>query len=438
MKKLIALLLALCLFVTLGLSLVSCGDGDDGDTTGDNTADGGQNGGGNNNGGNNNGGTGDGIGDTPANGGGTTELNCQNGGGHVYGTPEITHTATHITTKHVCGVCGHEESSTVAVETVVGGEEGWNNAFEAVTFENYTLTVNLGGGHTNTVIVTEDALYYQAFDNILYTVKQADGTWTNYMSEYGGPWIVDTGCDDGAYLSAKRMATLSISYANFFSRFTYDATSGTYVCQDPVTVICYDGGGTELMYCFNNVVKVANGNVIYIDCSYSFESDLSDSMHFIYDNIGISTVSVPYSVMANATPGTVGNPFGGGEVEDGNDATPEENAEAREYFYTKFGGAWYSEDDEQGIVIGETTFSFTYGDGSYLTYEYYVNYSTVQARATSDYYFTEAMRNQLQSELGMSIDEYIELVASMGFMDIPYGSSGNVFTFGGVNYERVS
>ena len=56
MKKLLALLLVLALTLSACLVLTACGDGDEGDTTGDTTADGGQSGGGANNGGNNNGG----------------------------------------------------------------------------------------------------------------------------------------------------------------------------------------------------------------------------------------------------------------------------------------------------------------------------------------------------------------------------------------------
>ena len=320
MKKILTLVFVMIMALALCVSFVSCNGVDD-----DDDKPGIEGNGDNNNGGNNNGGIGD-INAGVAGGGGTLDYNCKNGGEHMYNTPEITHTATAITSKYTCGICGHVESKTVTVDTVVGGEQGWNNAFEKVTFNNYTLRVRISENENNQVILSEDALYYQAWDNVLYTVKQADGSWTNYMSEDGGyTWEYEAGCDNGAYNAAKRMATLSITYTNFFSRFTYDQATGTYVCQDVVEVDCYDGHEIERMYCFNNVVKVADGNVIYIDCDYSFETDLSDPKHFIYDNIGMSKVTVPYNVLANAVPGSVGNPWGGGYDEEPDDEVGGEN-----------------------------------------------------------------------------------------------------------------
>lgn len=368
------------------------------------------------------------------NGGGTLESNCQNGGAHIYGMPEITHTATLITSKYVCGICGHEEIKTVTVDTVVGGEEGWNNAFENVSFNNFTLRVDIDEEHNNNVIVAEDGIYYQAGYFVFYSVKQADGTWTNYISS-GDQWTFEKGCDSSGYEFAKRMATLSLSYKNFFSNFTYNSATGTYECAEAVPVVCFDGGDAETLYCFNNVVKVANGSVIYIDCDYSFEEDLSDPMHFIYDNIGLSKVTVPYEVMNSAVAGSVGNPFGGGPSVEPDDSENESVGSSGSIQAAI--GSWYNEEEGQSLALSYDTFIMYMDDGSYVEYSYGFDSDYVYARVTGEYYFTEAQAKIIEDETGMSADEYMEALAMMGEMPMGYELiDTDTLMFGGLVYTR--
>ena len=88
-----------------------------------------------------------------------------------------------------------------------------------------------------------------------------------------------------------------------FDKFVYNEAEGTYTSTERIAATYYDHDGNidGTLYCFNSVVKVADGEIIYISSSYDFGNESSNTTYsFIYENIGISEVSIPQYVIDEA------------------------------------------------------------------------------------------------------------------------------------------
>ncbi len=120
--------------------------------------------------------------------------------------------------------------------------------------------------------------------------------------------------EDGSGLSSfKREAILEIKYVDQFDKFTYNAETGEYTCADVIECLAYGYGGggsiSQTLYCYNNVVKVADGKISHIQCDYYVDSETKDDetrmqMSFIYYNIGMAELEIPEDVKNTATPET--------------------------------------------------------------------------------------------------------------------------------------
>ena len=234
---------------------------------------------------------------------------------HRFGDPKITQSADMIRRTYTCEVCEYEKIEETEIDSVIEGEASWDQAFsnlELVNFSGYVYFYHAGKlTRTNHCRVTETSAYYhiEGYREFYTTQNDDETTYTTYYRENKtSPFsLLDNNTD--AYLQAvKTEAMLKISYESYFDLFEYDEALGAYVYDGAVETAAYRSDGTPYsrqMYCYNNVIKVADGKITYIQCDYYFEGDLDDMEEgdrksFIYYDIGMTTVTVPLEVSENA------------------------------------------------------------------------------------------------------------------------------------------
>ena len=300
MKKIFSLLLVLTLFFTL----VGCG-GEEEQPAGDNNTPQEEN-------------------SVVVEGGDST---CE----HSYGNPEVTYQDNKIILVSECVDCGAKKTEVQVVDTTVDNAASWDETFQGFKLENFTMKVYIGGKNNpqgvNHCIVTNDAVYYHLARAVeYYALKNADGSYVLYYSEYDYNYNNNTYTKDQFYYvngefakecleGAKVETVLQISFATNFDKFTYDSATGTYRASELIAAKYYDQDGRELgtLYCYNSEVKVVNGKISSISCDYLFPEDngqipaIPETPEYSleYYNIGISQVSVPEEIVKNAPLGDI-------------------------------------------------------------------------------------------------------------------------------------
>lgn len=302
MKKILLFLMIL----TFGFTLASCGE--EGGVEG-----------------------GDGNDDIIIEGGEDTVCEGLDGGEHAFGNPEISYSDNSIKMVFTCVNCGHVKKVTQKVDSKVEDDVEWDNVFEGFKLTNFTMNVHWededGDTQDNHCIVTENAVYYHIPGSVeYYAVRSADGSCIAYVSMYNYdyetgnrtkmPFIKGTGeAAEQLLVGAQYETVLQISFAENFSKFTYDAASATYSSTEEIAANFLDEDGSVLgqLYCFNSKVKVVNGEIYYISSDYTFheEYEENDSYSFEYANIGVSSVTIPQEVIDGATEGNLDDIFGG-------------------------------------------------------------------------------------------------------------------------------
>ena len=233
---------------------------------------------------------------------------------HQFDSPETTYSEGKLTITYTCVDCGYKKVEVSTVDAEVDSVTEWDALFGNFNLTNFTMDVYITGeGETqnNHCIVTEYGLYYHIPDAIEMYIVKVDGTWVGYELE---EWdedskfeIIEGTQEELAEMCAdySRETIVQISFADNFEKFTYNPADGTYTCAEKITATYYNNDGEIAgeLYCFNNVVKVADGKILHISCEYNFgEEDYHDeyTYSFIYDNIGLSEVSIPQSVIDEA------------------------------------------------------------------------------------------------------------------------------------------
>ena len=229
---------------------------------------------------------------------------------HVYGNPEVTYADKKITTKYICVDCGYEKVEEQEVKTEVDNAVSWNEAFKNFKLTNFSMIVehkySSGNTHQNHCIVTDNAAYYCIpGSREFYTVKNADGTCSTYGrhgSESVFAKMEDT--SDSYLVGAQTETVLQISFEDNFDKFTYDKATASYVYEGEITSKYYAFDGTLYgdLICYDNVVKITDGKISYIEAKYYFPSDseesrANDTASFVYYNIGVSEVEIPVAVI---------------------------------------------------------------------------------------------------------------------------------------------
>lgn len=240
---------------------------------------------------------------------------------HDFAMPEIIQEANAIKRVYTCSLCGYEKTETTVISSVVEGEASWTQAFENLELVNFEMDVYMtfeNETQHNHCITTEDGVYYHIPGaREFYSVKNSDGTYTTYAREAKSAELSDsdpfyklTDTSDKYLKQAQTETILLVSFADNYDKFTYDEAKGAYVCADPIPTTPRLADGTpypQQMYCFNNVVKVADGKISYIYSEYYFvypngttSKDEGVKASFTYANIGMCKVTVPKIVSENA------------------------------------------------------------------------------------------------------------------------------------------
>ena len=231
---------------------------------------------------------------------------------HAFGNPEVTYADKKIIIKRVCIDCAYEAIEEQEVETEVDNSVSWNEAFKNFKLTNFTMEVYFdysGYKHVNHCVVTDTAAYYCIPDaKEYYTVPNSDGTYTTYARSGSENHFWKVSDNSNKWLIAAQTETvIQVSFEDNFDKFVYDEASGSYVCADPIGARAYMPNGEDYMdmFCYNNVVKLTDGKISYIEAEYYFEESekLTQKKSFKYYNIGISAVEVPRDVIDNAVAG---------------------------------------------------------------------------------------------------------------------------------------
>ncbi len=232
---------------------------------------------------------------------------------HLYDTPEIVQETGKITKTYPCQNCEYKKTEIITIDTVIKDSSAWNLAFENLELKNFEMRVsfvqNGEVAFTNYCIITDDGAYVSYGDGAreVYSKKKSNGEYEVYekeTEEYGGSgqWLLYDDKDGKFYSSFVREAVLGITYTENYSKFTYNEETGEYTCSENIECTAYSFDGSvypNKMYCFNNVVKVADGKISHIECDYYFEGaemPENSSQSFIYYNIGIAEFEIPESV----------------------------------------------------------------------------------------------------------------------------------------------
>lgn len=234
---------------------------------------------------------------------------------HYFADPVIVQSANMIRRTYTCETCGYEKIEETEIDSVIDGEASWDQAFsnlEMVNFSMYVRFYRAGAlEHTNHCRVTETSVYYniEGFTEFYSVQNDDETTYTTYYRDSSrNPFSLLDNTTDAYLVSAQTETMLKISYESYFDLFEYDETLGAYVYDGTVETVAYLPDGTpypEQMYCYNNVVKVADGKISYIECDYYFEGDFEymgegDRASFVYYDIGMTSVTIPLDVIENA------------------------------------------------------------------------------------------------------------------------------------------
>ncbi len=234
---------------------------------------------------------------------------------HIFGTPEIVQETGKITTTTKCQFCDYAKVEVITVETVVKDETSWTRAFENLELKNFEMRVSFSHedypemNYDNYCIVTEDGAYVSYGDDsrIVYTKKQANGEFAYYLKDYyTDGWKFYNDKEGEFYNGFSREAVLQIDFKEHFNEFVYDEEKGAYTCDSEVQCTAYMLDGSvypEKLFCYNSVVKVADGKITHIECDYRFETQPENmKTKFIYFNIGLASFEIPEEVKTNAIP----------------------------------------------------------------------------------------------------------------------------------------
>ena len=240
---------------------------------------------------------------------------------------ETTHGADYIETVYTCDVCAYTYTDRITIETVVPDEKSWIDAFNELDYTNYTINVYFeafGSPINNKVCISETAAYYlmdysavSDMDNAYleyYSVQNEDGTYNNYVRDSKNEqFMLLNDHSNMGYVNARMESLLALKYDQHYDSFVYNEEKGSYICTDIIETDYHpDPENTEYnlpIYCKNVEIKIADGKIIYVSSDYVVwygqtgtptESDFQSQL--LYDNIGLTVVTVPSDVLENALP----------------------------------------------------------------------------------------------------------------------------------------
>lgn len=243
---------------------------------------------------------------------------------------ETSHGADYIETVYTCDVCAYTYTDRLTVDTVVPDEKTWIDAFNDLDYTNYTVHAKFGDeGNTydNKVEISESAAHYLIggyFQDSpvgadeyyvlgeYYTILQTDGSYNTYIREENAEkFNLLNDHSNLWYVNARMQSLLALKYDGHYEDFVYNEEKGTYFCPTVIETEYYpdpeDPDFREDMYCTNVEIKVANGAIIYVASDYVADFDGEPTAEdfaskLLYDNIGLTVVTLPSGVAENALP----------------------------------------------------------------------------------------------------------------------------------------
>lgn len=228
---------------------------------------------------------------------------------HAFGNPDVTYEDAKITIKEVCVDCAYEKVEEQTVKTEVDDALSWNEAFKNFKLTNFTMDVFMqreDETQNNHCVVTETEAYYHIEGGMeFYTVPNGDGTYTTYMrQDEDTPFHVSNKTSDMYLKGAQVETVIQVSFEENFDKFTYDEKTASYVCKDVIEAECFNFSGSlqRKLYCYDNIVKMTDGKISYIESKYYFDTEDDTAYSFKYYNIGMSAVKIPQSVIDTAIP----------------------------------------------------------------------------------------------------------------------------------------
>lgn len=186
----------------------------------------------------------------------------------------------------------------------------WDTAFDALTMTNYSMTivsVYSLEGHSQAMhcVFAEDAAYYyNQSTGEIYIKANEDGTNTQYQRPYGGEaFMISENNTEGMLASAGQSMATYLPTGLTFDKFTYDAQSKSYICEDVLELSITQEGSSTTIYGYKTVVQFVDGNVSTVMVEYRRTQDTSIPASSIsYFNIDSSVVEIPQEVIDNAQP----------------------------------------------------------------------------------------------------------------------------------------
>ena len=231
---------------------------------------------------------------------------------HEFSNPESNYANGQMTLTYTCVDCGFVKTQTSTVDAKVDSAVEWDSIFDSFKLTNFSMDVYItgdGDSQHNHCIVAENEIYYHITDSVEMYIAKIDGTWVGYrQNEYqeNSKFFIMEGTQEELQEACEefsRETILQISFSENFDKFVYNEVEGTYTCSQTIEATYYHNDGTVggTLYCFNSVVKVADGKIIYIASDYNFGHEYDDyEYRFVYYNIGMSNVSIPQTVIDEA------------------------------------------------------------------------------------------------------------------------------------------
>ena len=230
--------------------------------------------------------------------------------GHRYGNPEITYGDGEICIKYICVDCDFTELETRTVSTQVNDTIAWDEAFKNLDMTKYGLSLGTTNGDkvdTKHCIVSENKGYYASvapdgttFLEVCYTLQKEDGTFVTYLrSEEETVLAPET--DSSYFDRIKKESGLHLSFEGMFDQFTYDAESGSYINNEPVSVELRGASGESLgVKALQNVtVNIVDGKICRIKADYSEVNEYLEEVRIdlCFYNVGFAVMKVPQSII---------------------------------------------------------------------------------------------------------------------------------------------
>lgn len=186
----------------------------------------------------------------------------------------------------------------------------WDAAFAGLTLTNYSMTIKVvysyeGHSEATHCVLTEDAVYYfNQTSGELYIKANGDGTNTGYQRPYGeASFTITDNNTEGALTAIGQMMAAYLPTGLKFDRFTYDAESKSYICEDVLELSITQEGSSVTIYGYKTVVQFVDGKISTVMVEYRRTQDTSIPASSIsYFNIGTSKVEISQEVIDNAQP----------------------------------------------------------------------------------------------------------------------------------------